>query len=52
VSDATESPLGRNESHDNCNRNQSFHTKHYTDIHIGQWNKPYACTALAAAAAN
>jgi hypothetical protein len=27
-----------------------FHTKHYTDIHIGQWNKPYICTAGVAVA--
>ena len=27
-----------------------FHTKHYTSINIGQWNKPYICTAEVSAA--
>jgi hypothetical protein len=27
-----------------------FHTKHYTSINIGHWEKPYVCTALAATA--
>ena len=26
-----------------------FHTKHYTTINIGQWNRPYICTAETAA---
>ena len=27
-----------------------FSRSHYTDINIGQWNKPYVCTVMKAAA--
>jgi hypothetical protein len=46
LSELTAAMKGPNYFDDSDAMTDYFHTSHYINVNIGQWNKPYVCTAI------